>query len=135
MVRYYLAAAFTRRAEMRGYRDELLAKVLNSEVTSRWVNDDGKWAEDFPPDMINDSPQDCMSIAEGDLDDIVEANVLVLFAGAGRGGRHVEFGYAMALGKRLVVIGTREILFHTLPIVEVYPTWEDFLAHDSAALT
>lgn len=132
MIRYYLAAAFSRREEMRGYRDELLAKVHNSEVTSRWVSD-GKWAEEFSPNMLNDSPQVCISIAEGDLDDIVEADVLVLFTGAGRGGRHVEFGYALALGKRLVVIGTREIVFHTLPIVEFYPTWSDFLAHDAAA--
>jgi hypothetical protein len=39
---------------------------------------------------------------------------------SGRGGRHVEFGYAMALGKRLIVVGHRENLFHEHPTVEFY---------------
>jgi hypothetical protein len=38
------------------------------------------------------------------------------------GGRHVEFGYGMAKGKRLVLIGERENVFHDHPSVEVYPT-------------
>jgi len=37
---------------------------------------------------------------------------------SGRGGRHVEFGYAMAKGKRLIVVGYRENLFHEHPSVE-----------------
>lgn len=132
MIKYYLAAAFSRRIEMRERAGELLLNVSNSDVTSRWFHD-GKWEQDFPPDMLNSRPEDCVDIAESDLDDIQRSDVLILFTGAGRGGRHVEFGYALALGKRLVVIGAREILFHALPNVEVYQTWEEFLAHDAAA--
>jgi nucleoside 2-deoxyribosyltransferase len=130
---YYLAAAFSRRAEIRAYRDELQTKIPNSTVTSRWINNDGKWAQDFTTNTLNNAPHTCAPIAQGDLDDIADANTLILFTGTGRGGRHVEFGYALALDKRLIAIGTREIIFHTLPIVEVYPSWEDFLSHELRA--
>jgi len=37
-----------------------------------------------------------------------------------RGGRHVEFGLALAWGKRLMIVGPRENVFHCLPQVEQY---------------
>lgn len=46
---------------------------------------------------------------------------------AARGGRHVEFGVAVASCKRLVVIGPRENIFHHLPRVEVFPTLGEWL--------
>lgn len=45
-----------------------------------------------------------------------------------RGGRHVEFGMALALAKRCIVIGPRENVFHLLPQVEQYDSWEQYLA-------
>lgn len=39
---------------------------------------------------------------------------------SGRGGRHVEFGLALGLGKRVIVIGHQENLFHHLPQVEFF---------------
>jgi hypothetical protein len=44
-----------------------------------------------------------------------------------RGGRHVEFGVAVASGKRLIVIGYRENVFRWLAQVAFYDGWEDFL--------
>ena len=44
-----------------------------------------------------------------------------------RGGRHVEFGVAVSSGKRLIVIGYRENVFHWLPQIEFYERWEDFI--------
>jgi len=43
-----------------------------------------------------------------------------------RGGRHVEFGYAMALYKHLTIIGPRETVFHHLGAVEHFDTIDDF---------
>lgn len=37
-------------------------------------------------------------------------------------------GYALAAGKRMVVIGPRENIFCWLPHVEHHATWQDFLA-------
>lgn len=48
---------------------------------------------------------------------------------ASRGGRHVEFGMALALGKRVIVVGPRENVFHLLPEVEVHVNWNDFVAN------
>ena len=52
--------------------------------------------------------------------------------GGGKGGRHVEHGYAMALGKRIVVVGPREHVFHTDPATEVYADWASFLTAEAA---
>src|SRR5260221_13260147 len=58
--------------------------------------------------------------AAEDLADIDQADAVVLFTQAGRhfaGGRHVEAGYALGKGKRLVVVGPRENVFYHLPEV------------------
>jgi hypothetical protein len=126
----YLAARYSRNAEMRGYRDALAH--LDITVTSRWI--------DLHPDIVgtheeskdgpelNQEPEQCAPMAWHDLDDLDTADWVVSFTGAGgrRGGRHVEFGYAFARNKRLFVIGPREHVFHTLPEVEHFPTWSAF---------
>jgi hypothetical protein len=40
-----------------------------------------------------------------------------------RGGRHVEFGYALGIRKRVILVGPRQHVFHCLPEVEHYPSW------------
>ena len=40
-----------------------------------------------------------------------------------RGGRHVEFGMALAWRKRVLVVGPRETVFHTLGQVEHFWKW------------
>ena len=37
----------------------------------------------------------------------------------------LEFGVALGLGKRVIVVGERENLFHRLEAVEVVPSWDD----------
>lgn len=54
-------------------------------------------------------------------------------APASRGGRHVSFGVALALGKRLVVVGHRENVFHTLPQVQFFGSVWDFVRWLGAA--
>ena len=44
-----------------------------------------------------------------------------------RGGRHVEFGIALARSKRLIVVGHRENVFHWLHMVEFYSEWLELL--------
>ena len=46
-----------------------------------------------------------------------------------RGGRHVEFGMAIAAQKRIVVIGPRENIFHWLPMIEQFDTFDAFMDH------
>lgn len=67
-----------------------------------------------------------------DLEDVDRCDAIVSFTHSREtlthgGGRHVEFGYALAKGKRLIVIGERENVFHHHPAVEVYSTLKDWL--------
>jgi nucleoside 2-deoxyribosyltransferase len=117
-VTIYLAALFSSRPEM-----EAIANLLRSkghEITARWVygGEDGLTRQD---------------IAILDTDDVDAADTVVSFTFprgtlTSGGGRHVEFGYALAKGKRLVLIGDRENVFHHFPGVELYPTLDAWLA-------
>ncbi len=64
------------------------------------------------------------AIARQDFEDIASAGVVVVFnppaaCTVGRGGRHVETGYA--LGKRVVLVGARGNVFHWLPEIPFVP--------------
>ncbi len=76
-----------------------------------------------------------------DIEYLADADCLVSFterptegvSWAARGGRHVEFGVALATGKRLCLVGPRENIFHHLPRVEVFRGLAeliDALAHE-----
>ena len=56
-----------------------------------------------------------------DQEDVLAADALVCFTeppgDGGSGGRHVELGMALALGRRVIVVGRREHIFHHLPEV------------------
>lgn len=65
-----------------------------------------------------------------DLEDVELADLLLAinFEGwenKGTGGRHVEFGYALALKKQVVILGTRSNIFHHLKSVRLITRIED----------
>ena len=132
MTAYYLAARYSMNAEMRGVSDVLTA--LGHTVTSRWIHCHpdvvGDFTSSFDVYALNEHTEDCAPLGQHDLDDIDAAQTLVSFSdktGGGKGGRHVEFGYALAMRKNLVVVGYRENVFHTLPQVVQYPDWAHFV--------
>jgi nucleoside 2-deoxyribosyltransferase len=111
---FYFAARFSRRFELQGYRRDL--RMIGHEVTARWIDsrddDDGEMA------------------AARDIADIELADGLISFAEAPRsvatrGGRHVELGVALALGKRVIAVGHRENVFFHLSEVEFFESWPD----------
>jgi hypothetical protein len=118
-MRIYLAARFDRSVEMR----EVAAQLARSGhfVTSRWIH-----GRQSGPDLVS---------ATEDIEDLASANCLVSFtehatrsvAWAARGGRHVEFGVALASRLRLCIVGPRENIFHHLPKVEVYATVDELV--------
>jgi len=125
-VKAYLAARYSRRAELCGYRDAL--EEIGYEVTSRWLDgghDVMLGAEDFS--------ETCAQYAQEDLDDIDCAEVLILFTDppgseAPRGGKHVETGYALGTMKPVWVVGPRTNLFYHLPNIHCYETWDDLIS-------
>ena len=133
MSRVYLAARY-------GRREEVLARAIElagdgHTVTSRWLLGEQQWdaatlAAATALEERGETPPEAARFAIEDWADLRSAEVVILFAEppgcitGTRGGRHVEFGMAYALGKRCLVVGGRENVFHLLPGVEHHPTWE-----------
>ena len=131
-MKFYLAARYSKHPEMQGVRDVLCG--LGHEVTSRWIDlhtaITGDHSKSFTPEILNSRPDECAIVAEHDLEDIREADVILFFSedgDPGKGGRFVEWGYAIALGKQMILIGQRENVFHTLEFIEHYPDWAHFV--------
>ncbi|MDD3983954.1 MAG: hypothetical protein PHU54_08445 [Candidatus Omnitrophica bacterium] len=133
----YIAARYDRREEMCGYAQQL--RELGHTVTSQWLLgthqlhdnahkvDNPEW---YHPD--EGITMDAAPFAMEDILDIDAADTLIFFSEppdvySKRGGRHVEYGIALALGIRLVVIGPRENVFHCLPQVERYDNWDEYV--------
>lgn len=123
--RIYLAARYSRHGEMQGVRDVLGA--LGYEITSRWIDQHGGALEaSYTPEKLSADPDECAVFGQHDVADLKAADTCISFTsadGGGKGGRHVEFGLALGLGKRLIVVGPRENIFHTLPAVTHYENW------------
>jgi hypothetical protein len=133
----YLAARYSRREELCRYRESL--RSLGYRVTSRWL--DGGHELDERGLSTEAGAVERARFAREDYLDVSCADILISFtemprSGNGRGGRHVEFGIALARGMRVLVVGPRENVFHCLPEVEVFPDWaacEQMLASEARA--
>lgn len=124
----YLAARYSRREELLGYVADL--ERLGHVVTSRWLH--GNHQIDDAGLSTEAKRAERERFATEDWNDLKSASVCISFTEAprssnSRGGRHVEFGAALALGHRVIVIGPRENVFHCLPIVEHFDNWTDFM--------
>lgn len=121
----YLASRFDNRDLLRACAEEL-EETGNIKVTSRWVMQDDYEVDN---DALND-PENVRAhrIAEDDLSDIRAADLLIYFSAPEqgvRGGRHVEFGFALGLGRPIVVVGALENVFHRSAGVARYDTWDE----------
>ena len=122
-MRVYLAARYGRHPEMQVIAAWLVRQGY--QVTSRWIKGD----HELRSDGRSDADEWAVRWAEEDVYDLRRADLVISFTegpdvpGRARGGRHVEFGYGLALQKRLYVVGPREHVFHYLPQVRHYPDW------------
>ena len=135
----YLAARYSRREELLRYKVDL--EYLGHTVQARWLDGNHQLADDGAP--IGDSGEKLVEsggdgdqraatlrakFAQDDFDDVTGADIVISFTEAPRskphrGGRHVEFGIALALGARCLVVGHRENIFHWLQEVEFHADW------------
>lgn len=125
----YLAARYSRFPEMQQCRRDL--EAIGCKVTSRWINGDHQI--DDAGLSLQAKEAERIRFATEDRDDLARADCVISFtekprSSNSRGGRHVEYGMALALAKRVIVVGHRENVFHCLPEVEFYETWPDALA-------
>ena len=118
-MKIYLAASWALKEELGKAHDELAS--MGIEVTSRWL--DAPLADSMKAASIKAAPDIAANYALADLADIDAADaVLVLtHVPSTTGGQHVEFGYAVAKGKRVLVCGPRINVFHAL--TEHWPDW------------
>jgi len=131
----YVAGRYDRREELAGYAQQL--RDMDYIVSCRWLGGDHQLHEGAHEVEVANHPEAGVSMlaasfARDDYDDLKKADTIILFserpeAYAKRGGRHVEFGMAIAWGKSLIVIGPRENVFHCLPQVRRYDTWLEFI--------
>ena len=127
MTSVYLAARYSRREELCHHRDEL--RALGYRVDVRWLDGDHQVSDSGLSDRGNEAER--IRFANEDLTDLEHSDWCISFTeiprtGSTRGGRHVEFGFAFSKGLRCVVIGHRENVFHCLPDVEFFASWDDF---------
>lgn len=130
-MKIYIASRYSRRDEMRTVAS-LLTKA-GAYVTSRWLYED----KPLNTQMGDDSDFFYEATQRVDLMDVDAADVVLFFAedplvGTPRGGRHVEFGYALGKGKSISVIGPRENVFHYHPRVHHYTTLTAFMEYYNA---
>jgi nucleoside 2-deoxyribosyltransferase len=122
-MRVYLSARFERQNEMQRYSEQLRTEGI--EVVSAWHELDSPSSDGFS----GIARERRAWLAMMDVQQLVGSNVLVSFSDADsldpRGGKHVETGIALALGKRLLLVGSAENIFHSLPDVEQFPSWSE----------
>ena len=124
-MKFYLASSYARREELKGYADLLTRH--GHIVTSRWI--DGEH-EALDSSLLHCANQGiAQRFLREDLEDLFAADAIVSFTeppnGPSRGGRHVEFGIALAHGLRLFVVGPKENLFYFAPGVRQYGTFDE----------
>lgn len=128
-MKVYLAARFSKRHEVHA-----IGKVLQAhghEVVSRWSfpNSDHVAPVGLSQQAADNERQ---RFAKEDLDDLDSCDWCISLMeeprNSSRGGRHVEFGYALAKGKRMTIIGPKETVFHHLENIESYETVGEFEA-------
>lgn len=123
MAKIYLAGSYQRREELFERAKDLVQ--AGHTVTSRWLkgNADMDKQEQVDMDLVDLMASDTvMSFANTAVDYTADG------IAANTGGRHVEFGYALALNhcgdeRTLMLIGWPENIFHHDEDVEQFPTF------------
>lgn len=123
-MKIYLAAQYSWRDKLKEYARILERK--NIEVVSAWL----KETKDVKEELTTYTNAYAKDHAQMDLDDIQEADILVLFTisptdVSKRGARHFEAGYAYALGKKVIICGPKENIFYYIGDILQYDDFED----------
>lgn len=120
--RVYPAARFSRQAEMREVAAWL--RVHGYSCAPAWLGE----GHQMPRKADQTSNAQWATFAQDDVRDLAQADIVICFTEpegtpSTRGGRHVELGMALAMQKRVIVVGPRENVFTWLPEVEHYHGW------------
>lgn len=122
-MKFYLASRFIRQEELRNYARYLTAAGHSADC--RWLGEN----HDLP---VGAPVEDGARLAQDDWEDIHASDAVIVFTGdktpgRARGGYHVEFGIALALGKPVAIVGPRENVFHYMPQVTQFDSFVEWL--------
>ena len=112
-IKIYLAAPWTRKDEAIAARTVL--QDADFEVTSRWLEASG----DFAKDGYDSNEAYFEAQAIHDVQDILNANVLVMLNLEYSEGKMFELGLAMGLNRPTILVGEKTHTFHYLPFPKV----------------
>lgn len=150
-MRIYLAARYSRRLELCGYRDQLHA--AGHTVQAVWLDGEHQISDTGTP--IGESGEALVEgddgsrteraaalrskFAQDDFRDVVMCELLIAFTepprvANSRGGRHVELGIALGQMKRVWIVGPRENIFCWLDDVRQFDTWGECLGFLNAPI-
>lgn len=119
----YLAGSYGRREELYNYAVDCVDHK-NINFVSSWLFSKPKVSDDGAGGGANPA-----RFAKVDIEDIMLADIFVVFSepdgSYARGGKHFETGFAYAMGRKCVVVGKNEHVFHSLKNIEHFDTWED----------
>jgi hypothetical protein len=135
-MKVYIAARFSRRPE--AYAIATALQKEGHEIVCAWVL--RHETHTMPPGLLPEAEDaERQRYALEDLTDMVQAEWCVSLMdeprGNGRGGRHVEFGFMLANGALMTIIGPRETVFHHLPHVQHFASSGAFMASLLAGYT
>lgn len=106
----YLAGPWADRTKVREVRDTLLKAGI--PVNARWIDSHHEDEELVSHDDLADE-------AWHDIEDVLRANVLMVYNSQLSEGKAFETGVAVATQKDVIIIGERSNVFHHLPMVIV----------------
>ena len=125
-MKIYLAARYSRHKELQKYAHQLISQ--GHDITSRWI-----WGDHQIDDKglsLEAKRSERERFAKEDFEDLIQSDLVLSFteeprSSNSRGGRHVEYGLALALKKICWVVGPRENVFHCLPWIPVFDSFND----------
>lgn len=115
-MRIYLAGRVSKRPILQEWA--ALLEQDGHEIVSRWSkrNSNHVSVDGLSPRAADAERE---RYAREDIEDIERCDCMLSLMeeprSNGRGGRHVEFGFGLALGRPQVIVGERETVFHHLP--------------------
>ncbi len=103
---------------------------VGHEVTSRWITEDTNFHNGV--DAYTDEERTRISVIDEEDVRKAEDGLILIAEQEGRcvpGGKHVETGIALGLGRPIYVIGRKENIFHWHPKVTIFKDVNEFLTY------
>ena len=121
MRQVYIAGKYTAKARLRERKKDV--EAIGFAVSSSWMAQDLVDATSSNATKRKEAVRDAHEVLQAEffiLDTLDDSNT---------GGREVELGLALSRRAHIHLIGPQRNVFHYLPLVKQYNTWEEMIEH------